>query len=141
VVPTRSSLPGAPCSLSNAAIAFAAGVPVAMARPARNQRVRYLEVAGQGQVDLVEHARGLDLGALAMALVLDPFQAEEGAVPADRQHVEPGRARRLDGGLRPRIVGEDHGRRALGQKRIEQPQLGAMIVLHGRMVVQRARDG
>ena len=101
----------------------------------RDQRVVDLEIAGQRQVDLVQDAVRLDLRALAVTLVLDALELEEGALAPDGQHVETGALCRRDGRRRPRVVGEDDGRRALGQQRLEQPHLGLVIVLDRRMIV------
>src|SRR5690606_21162515 len=89
----------------------------------RNQRVEYLEVAGERQVDLVEFPTCGDLGALAEALMLDALQRQENAVAADRQNVEAGGLRRIDGGFRPAVVGEDDGGRSLRQQRVEKAKL------------------
>ncbi len=80
-------------------------------------------------------AIGDDLGALAETFVLDPLQRQEIAVAADGENVEARGLCRVDGRLRPAVVGEDDGRRALRQQRIEQAQLGAVIVLDRRMIV------
>ena len=77
----------------------------------------------------------LDLGALAMPLVLDALELQEGALAPDGQHIEAGAPGCGDGRRRPRIVGEDDGRRTLRQQRLEQPHLGSVIVLDRRMVV------
>ena len=100
-----------------------------------DQRVEYLEVAGERQVDLVQFAAGDDLGALAETLVLDALQRQEVAMAADGEHIEAGGLRRVDRRLRPVVVGEDDGRRALRQQRVEEAQLGAKIVLDRRMIV------
>ena len=47
----------------------------------------------------------------------------------------PARRGRRDGRRRPRIVGEDDGRRAFRQQRLEQPHLGFVIVLDRRVIV------
>ncbi len=101
----------------------------------RDQRVENLEIAGERQVDLVDFAIHLDFGALAETLVLDALQPQEIAVPANRQHVQAGGMRRTNRRLGPRIVGEDDGRRALWQQRVEQAQLGAVILLDRRMII------
>ena len=82
-------------------------------QPGGDQRVVDLEVAGQRQVDLIDHAIMLDLGALAIALVLDPLERQEVAMPADRQHVEPCSFGGLDRRLGINIVGEDDSRARL----------------------------
>ena len=56
-------------------------------------------------------------------------------MPPDRQDRKPGGLRSGDGPFRPRVVREDDGRRAFRQQRVEQPHLGAMIVLDGRMII------
>ena len=78
--------------------------------------------------------RRADLGALAETLVLDPLELEPLAPAAHRQTSRP--ARRAAARRRPTtVVGEDHRRRALRQQRLEEPQLGGVIVLDRRMVV------
>ena len=134
-MPTSSSRPDAPFRCSSADSAFAVARPRGDRQTGGDQRVVDLEVAGQRQVDLVQDAVRLDLGALAIPLVLDALQLQEVALAADGQHFQAGALGRRDGRRRPRVVGEDDRRRALRQQRLEQPQLGLVIVLDRRMIV------
>ena len=104
--------------------------------PGRDQRVGYLEIAGQRQVDLVKHAVGLDLGALAMPLVLDALQLEEIALRGRRS------ARRARRACAASIVGADHGSSAkmtagapFGSSVSNRRSLALMIVLDRRVIV------
>ena len=111
-------------------------MPVAIGKPGRDQRVGDLEIAGQRQVDLVELTVGLDLGALAEALVLDALQ-RRGNRPCGRPSAP--RARRLA----PRAtVGADQASSAkitagapFGSSASNSRSLAAMIVLDRRVVV------
>ena len=70
-------------------------MPVDDGKAGRDQRVVDLEIAGKRQVDLVDLAAGLDLGALAVALVLDALELQEIALAADGEHIEARGPRRL----------------------------------------------
>jgi hypothetical protein len=87
-VPTSSRRPEAPSRCLQGSERGIGRKPRGNGKACRHQRIGELEAAGQRYLDLMDAALGHDLGALAVALMLDPLELQEIALAADGADVQ-----------------------------------------------------
>ena len=131
----RSRRPGAPCSDLQRRKHRVRFAPRDDAERGGDQRVGDLEVAGQRKVHAKASAAKLKIERRGQSLARGRDEADRLALRADGDDFKPAPPGGRDHARGDGAVGVDDGRRAIGQKVVEQPELGLEVILDRGVIV------